>query len=325
MKRRHLLGLGLAPMAAAWTAPARAGAWPERTLRLVVPYAPGGGPDVLTRQYLPRVGKLLGQTVVVDNRVGAGGSIAAEHVAAQAPDGYSWLLGASTHVTQKLLQPRLNFDPVRGFAHVTRLSFAPSLLVVSAASPYRSLQDLVRAAHEQPGRLNYGSGGIGSAAHLAGAALAQETGMNVAHIPYRGSVDLPGALAAGDVHFAVPTASTALPLIRTGRLLPLAVTSAQRVPLLPNVPTLKELVSSDDLVLVAWTGLWLPGGTPPAILRRLFEVHQAVYAQPDVVEAHAALGVTVSLSNSASEFSEFVSAETAKYARIVKASNIQLS
>ncbi len=299
-------------------------AYPARPLRLVVPFAPGGGPDVLTRQFLPRMNAVLGQTVFVDNRVGAGGIIAAEYVAQQPADGYTLLLGASTHVTQKVLQPKAPFDPVKGFSHVTRLSYAPSVLVVVADAPWRNFDDLLRAARAAPGKLNYGSGGVGSAAHLAGAALAHQAGIAATHIPYRGSVDLPGALFAGDVQFAVPTASTVLPHLQAGKLRALAVTSAQREPALAAVPTLKELTGSDDLVLVAWSGIWLPAGAPREVLRTLFDAHAKVYADPEIAKAHAALGVTVSLSASEAEFSDFVAAETAKITRIVKAARIEV-
>jgi tripartite-type tricarboxylate transporter receptor subunit TctC len=296
-----------------------------RPVKLVVPFAPGGGPDTLTRQFLPRLGAALGATLFVDNKVGAGGIIAAEYAAQQPADGYTLLLGASTHVTQKVLQPKAAFDPVAGFTHVTRVSYSPSLLVVGADAPYKTLADLVKAAQAAPGKLNYGSGGVGSAAHLAGAALAMVAKLDVVHIPYRGSVDLPAALLAGDVHFAIPTASTVVPQLQSGKLRALAITSAERDPLLPGVPTLKELTGSEDLVLVAWSGIWLPAGAPASVVNTLYEAHTKVYADPDVVKANAALGVTVALSASPREFSDFVAAETAKITRIVKAARIEVN
>jgi tripartite-type tricarboxylate transporter receptor subunit TctC len=320
LTRRHSLALLLAGAAPALL---RAQAYPSRPVRLVVPFAPGGGPDVLTRQFLPRLSAALGTTVFVENKVGAGGIVAAEYAAQQPPDGYTLLLGASTHVTQKLLQPKAGFDPVKGFVHVTRLSTSPSLLVVAADSPYRSLDELLAAMRAAPGKLNYGSGGIGSAAHLAGAALVTHAKTELTHIPYRGSVDLAGALAAGDIAFAIPTASTVVPLLGSGKLRALAITSTQRDPQLPNLPTLKELTGNDDLVLVGWTGIWLPAGTPAAIVHTLFEAHVKAYADPEVAKAHAALGVTLALSASEAEFSDFVAQETAKMARIVKAAHIE--
>jgi len=312
-------------LAAAAPATARAqSAYPTRSIRLVVPFAPGGGPDVLARQFLPRLGAALGQTVYIDNRVGAGGIIAAEHVAQQAPDGYTMMVGASSHVTQKLLKPSSAFDPVKSFRHITRMSYSPSVLVVGAESPYHSLDDIVRAARAAPGKLNYGSGGIGSVAHLAGAALVSQTKVEVAHIPYRGAGDLVQALGNNDIAFAILTASTVIPQLGKGPLRALAVTSAQRDAALPSLPTLKELTGSDDLVLVGWTGVWVPAGTPPAIVQTLFDAHVKVYSDPEIAKANAGIGVTMALSTSAAEFSDFVAQEMAKYTRIVKAARIEV-
>jgi tripartite-type tricarboxylate transporter receptor subunit TctC len=323
--RRTMLARSAALLAACVAPGAQAQAYPHKAIRLWVPYAPGGGPDVLARQFLPQLGAALGQTVFVENKVGAGGLIAAEHVAQMPADGYNLLLGASTHITQKLLQPKAAFDPLKSFTHVTRLSTAPSILVVSAGSAYQSLDDLLKAARAQPGRLNFGSGGIGSAAHLAGAALAQVGGVDVAHIPYRGSVDLAAALMGGDLQFAIPTASTVVPLLQSGKLRALAVTSAQREAQLPQLPTLKELTGSDDLVLVAWSALWLPANAPALVTKRLFEVFRQVYADPEVLRAHNALGATVALSVTPAEASQFVATEMAKYTRIVSAAKIQVN
>lgn len=318
MSRRRFLKALLASASAGLSVTSQAQAWPQRPIRFVVPYAAGGGPDVLTRQTLPHLSKSLGQSIVVDNRVGAGGSISAEHVVQQKPDGYTWLLGASTHVTQKLLQPSLNFDPIKSFAHVSRLSYSSSVIVVASTSPYKTLGELLKAGADQSGKWNYGSGGIGSAAHLAGSAFSRAAGIDAVHVPYRGSVDLPTALMVGDIQFAIPTASTVLPLIQSGRLRALAITSAQRDPAYANLPTLKEVFGSDDLVQVAWSGVWLPAGTDPGIVRKIFEALRAVHAAPEIVADYARVGATVSLSESESEFTSFVGAETAKFARIVK-------
>lgn len=296
-----------------------------RTMRWVVPYAAGGGPDVLTRRYLPRLEAALGQTVIVDNRVGAGGALAAEHVAQQRADGSVWLLGASTHLTQKALQPRLAFDPLEGFTHVSRLSSAPSILVVAAPSPHRDLATLVEALRAAPGRLNYGSGGVGSAAHLAAAAWCAELGAAAVHVPYRGSVDLHAALANGDIHFAIPTASTAMPLIQSKRLRALAVTSARRMALLPDVPSLKEATGSDDLILEAWSGVWLPPGASEATVQRVFAALRAVYADPEVLQGHQAAGVDVALSGSPAEFRAFVAAEFDKFQRLVRRTGLKVN
>jgi len=300
-------------------------AWPTRPIRLVVPFAAGGGPDVLARQFLPRVGAALGTTAYVDNRVGAGGIIAAEHVAQQPGDGHTLLVGASSHITQKLLKPNSAFDPVKSFRHVTRLSFSPSVLVVGADSPYRSLDDIVRAARAAPGRLNYGSGGIGSVAHFGGAAVVSHAKIDVVHIPYRGANELFTALRSNDIAFTVITASSVVPMLESGSIRALAVTSAQREPALPNVPTLAELTRDDDLTIVAWSGIWVPAATPTAIVNALHAAFVKVYADPEIAKANAGIGVTMALSPNAAEFGDFVAAEMAKYARIVKAAKMDIS
>lgn len=302
---------------------AQSAGFPTRAIRLVVPFAPGGGPDVLARQFLPRVGAALGQTAYVDNRVGAGGIIAAEHVALQPADGHTLLVGASSHLTQKLLKPSTSYDPVKSFRHITRLSYSPSVLVVGADSAQRSLDDIFRAARQAPGKLNYGSGGIGSPSHLAGAAVVSHGKVDIAHIPYRGSMELFTALGAGDIVFSVLTASSVIPMLGRGQIRPLAVTSAQRDPALPGVPTLKELTQDEDLVQVAWSGIWVPAATPNAAVNALFDAFTKVYADPEIAKANAGIGVTTSLSASPAEFSEFVALEMAKYSRIVKAARIE--
>lgn len=300
-------------------------AWPSRPLRLVVPFAAGGGPDVLARQFLPRVGAALGTSAYVDNRVGVGGILAAEHVAQQPGDGHTMLVGASSHVTQKLLKPNAAFHPVTSFRHVTRLSFSPSVLLVGADSPYRSLDDIVRAARARPGQLNYGSGGIGSPSHFGGAAIVAHAGLDVVHVPYRSGNEIFTALRAGDVAFAVVTASTVVPLLASGTLRALAVTSAQREPSLPQLPTLKELTRDEDLVIVAWSGIWVPAATPTPIVQALFDAFTKVYADPEITKANAAIGVTMALSPDVNEFGGFVASEMAKYARIVKAAKMEIT
>lgn len=242
------------------------GEFPQRPIRIVVPFAAGGGPDVLARQMAPRFAEALGKaTVVIDNIVGAGGIVAAQTVAQMAPDGHNLMLGASSHIVQKAMQPSVRFDPLRDFAPVTRIGFSPSILVVAADAPYRAVDELVAAARREPGRLNFASGGVGSAAHLCAAAMALQAQIDVVHVPYKGSVEIVPSILGGATHFAFPIASTAIAQLRTGKVRALAVTSAQRMPALPEVPALVELFKSPDLVLDAWFGLWAPTRTPQAL------------------------------------------------------------
>ena len=321
----HAQALGFGATAFGLPALAQKGDFPQRPIKVIVPYAAGGGPDVLTRKMVVKLAEALGpgSVVVVDNIVGAGGILAAQSVARAAPDGYTLLTGSSTHITQKAMQPSVRFDPMKDFAHITRTSFSPAILVVAADSAYRKLDDLLAAARRAPGQLNYASGGIGSAAHLAGAACVLQAGIHVVHVPYKGSVEIVPSILAGATQFAFPVASTAIPHIQSGKVRPLAVTSAQRMPAFPDVPTLREALHSDDLVLDSWSGLWAPAGTPAPVVDRLFKALVTAHADPGVRSDSEAAGAVVSCSASPAEFTQFMRDETVKFERIVKAAHLK--
>lgn len=328
--RRRLLQLGasLAVPATCWPGGVQAqqtSDYPQRPVKIVVPFAAGGGPDLLARKLAQRLADWPGHaavTLVVENIVGAGGILAAQNVARMAPDGYNLLLGASSHVAQKAMQPSVRFDPVKDFVHITRTAFSPSVLVVAADSRYASLNDLLAAARQSPGRLNYASGGVGSAAHLCAAALLVKAGVEAQHVPYKGSVEIVPSIIAGDTQFAFPIASTAVPQLRTGRVRALAVTSARRMPALPAVPTLVELLGSDELALDAWFGLWAPAGTPAAITGSIFRAVTQAHADASLLADVEAAGSVVALSASPAEFTAFVESESQKFQRLVKAANL---
>ena len=263
-----------------------------------------------------------GAVVVVENMVGAGGILAAQNVARMAPDGYSLLLGASSHVVQKAMEPSVKFDPVKDFAHITRTLFTPSVLVVSATSSYATVDDLVAAARAAPGKLNYASGGVGSAAHLIAAAMSLHAKLDVVHVPYKGSVEIVPSIISGATQFAFPIASTAIPQVKGGKVRALAVSSAQRMPALPDVPTLVEVFKTQELALDAWFGLWAPAGTPPQLVDLLFKAITTTYDDPDVRAGSEAAGAIVALSSSPAEFTRFIEAETRKLDKIVKAAHL---
>jgi tripartite-type tricarboxylate transporter receptor subunit TctC len=322
--RRRFLGLAAA-LGLHRLAHAQVGDYPSRPIRIVVPFAAGGGPDVLTRKMAVRLAEVLGRsTVVVENIVGAGGILAAQSVARMAPDGYGLLLGASSHVVQKAMQPSVQFDPMKDFAHITRTAFSPSILVVGADSRFRTVADIVAAAQREPGKLNYASGGIGSAAHLCGAAMAVQARIDVVHVPYKGSVEIVPSILSGATQFAFPIASTAIPQIKAGKVRALAVTSAQRVPGLPDVPTLVEVFKTQDLALDAWFGLWVPARTPPEVVDALFRATVKTYDDPALRADSEATGAFVALSSSPAEFTKFMAAETAKLEKLVKAANLSI-
>ena len=300
--RRQFHVIALKVAAAALALPTIVGAqgtdYPSRPIRLVVPFPAGGGPDVLTRKLAVRLADVLGKgaVVIVDNVVGAGGILAAQTVARAAPDGYTVLLGASSHVVQKAMQPSVQFDPLKDFVHVTRNAFTPSILVVSADAPYKSVDDLVNAARKNPGKFNYASGGIGSAAHLSAAAMVLQTGIDVVHVPYKGSVEIVPSIIAGDTQFAFPIGSTAIPLIRSGKVRALAVTSGKRMAALPDVPTLVEVLNAPELAMDAWFGFWVPAGTPAGIVNTLFSALTKAYEDPGLRADSEAASAVIALS-----------------------------
>ncbi len=303
---------------------AQGGAYPNRPVRIVVPFAAGGGPDILARKLGAKLAEAFGPgaSVVVENVVGAGGILAAQNVARLAPDGYNLLLGASSHVVQKAMQPSVLFNPLKDFTPIARVATSPSVLVVAAGSPYRTVAELIAAAKAAPGKLNYASGGIGSAAHLCAAALVVHAGADVQHVPYKGSVEIVPSIIAGDTQFAFPIASTAIPQVQGGKVRALAVSSAQRMPALPDVPTLVEALNAPELAVDAWFGLWAPAGTPTPVVDALFKAvgkaHEDGALRADTERA----GSLVALSASPAEFTKFMEAETGKFERLVKAAKL---
>ncbi len=323
----HVRAFGLGAATLGLPAFAQGGSdFPNRPIKLIVPFAAGGGPDVQTRKMGVKLAEVLGKGgVIVDNIVGAGGILAAQQVSRMAPDGYNILTSASTHIVQKAMQPSVRFDPLKDFAPITRATFTPAVLVVANESPYKTVDDLVAAAHKAPGKLNYASGGVGSAAHLCAAATVVFTKMDAVHVPYKGSVEIAPSIISGATQFAFPVASTAIPLVQAGKVRALAVTSAQRTPTLPNVPTLKEIYKTDDLALDSWGGFWAPAGTPPEIIDVLFKALIKTYADPGVRADNEASGSTVAPSASPAEFMQFMQSETVKFERIVKAANLTIN
>ena len=218
MDRRAFLATSVVASLASALPTAWANGFPARPVRVISPFAAGGGPDVQLRQAAPVLGEMLGQSVVIENKVGAAGVLAAQYVAQQPADGYTGLMGASSHLVQKLLQPGLRFDPFQDFVPVSNMASSPAVMVVRADAPWATVQELIAALKAQPGQGNYGSGGIGTSAHLAGGTLAGLAGLKVTHIPLRGSVEIAASLLRGDIEFAFPVAGTAIPQVTTGLL-----------------------------------------------------------------------------------------------------------
>lgn len=303
-------------------------AWPERPLRFVVPYPPGGPLDNMARMLAEKVRGDLGQPVIVENKAGAGGNIGADLVARSAPDGYTLVMGAvATHAINPWLFAKLPYDPVKDFAPVTLVAAVPNVLVINKAFAEKhgiaSLADLVAYAKANPGQLNYGSGGNGSAGHLSGELLKARADIQAVHIPYQGAAPAQLALLGGQSDFMFDNLAAAAPLIKAGTVNALAVTTAQRSTLLADVPTVQEAgVSGFDLQ--TWFGVFAPAGTPQPVLDKLYAAYARAMNQPDVRERLLMMGSEAQPMTPA-VFAAFVASEMQKYKDVVKLSGATLN
>jgi tripartite-type tricarboxylate transporter receptor subunit TctC len=295
--------------------------YPSRPVHIVVPFAAGGGPDVQARQFGVKLAEIIRQPVVVENRVGAAGVLAAQAVMIAPPDGYLFLLGSPSPLLQKHLNPDLKFDPIADFAPAANLGSSGCVLVVRADHPARSVQELIELAKKNPGRLNYSSGGIGTAAHLAGATLTALEGLKTVHVPLKGSVEIAASLLRGDTDFACPVTGTGIPQVKAGKLRALGVTSALPLAELPGVPTLAEALKNELYIQEFWMGLWAPARTPAAVLRTIHAAVQKVQTNAELQQQFAAQGMAMAGSESPEVYAAFVRAENAKWGRVAKLSS----
>jgi tripartite-type tricarboxylate transporter receptor subunit TctC len=299
--------------------PAAATAWPAaRPIRLVVGFPPGGSGDFLARTLGEPLGRELGQTIVVDNRPGAGSNIASEHVARSEPDGYTLLLGGNfSHAVNPAMFRRVPFDPVGDFTPVTRISDLPTIIAIHPASGVTTLAQLLDRIRAQPGRWNYATPGNGTPSHLAGAMLAKVTGLEITHVPFRGGAPSLQAVLAGDVQILIGTPPVVLPQSRAGRLTTLALTTREPSQVIPEVPG-AEAAGLPGLDIAGWWGLWGPAGLPPAIRDRLFEAVRALLAQPAVQDRLAQEGLRALPSESPAAFDTFIRREIPFWAQVVR-------
>jgi tripartite-type tricarboxylate transporter receptor subunit TctC len=297
--------------------------YPARAIKLVVPFPPGGPVDVAARlvgQHLPRI---LGQTVVVENRAGAAGSLGAKAVASADPDGYTLLCGnISTLVVLPAVTNNRDYDPGKAFAPVAKISQNHEVLVVHPAFSARSIPELVAYAKANPGKLNYGSAGHGNATHLAAELFKLRTGIDIVHVPYKGAADAITGVLGGQVQMFFGDVGGIMPLIQEGTLRALAVSSETRNALLPELPTMMES-GVPDYVVLTYIGVVAPAGTPAGIVDRLNAAINASLAAPEVASAFAKLGAEVR-PESAPAFANFLAAETRKWTAVVKTANIKV-
>src|SRR5712671_5907248 len=298
------------------TAPASAETYPDRMIKIVVPFTPGGPVDLVARLVAQRMAPALGQSVVVENRAGAGGVIGVKTVVNAEPDGYTLLFGnVSTLAVIPAVTHNREYDPARNFVPVAKVSDSPELLVVDPALPVHSVGELVAHAKARPGTLNYGSSGYGNATHLSAEWFMSKTGVDIVHVPYKGLSDALTGLIGGQVAMAFGAIEGVRPLIEQGKLRPLAVTTANRFPALPDLPTMIESGVAGFMV-TSFEGVVAPAGTPAAVVGRLNAVINASVASGELQARFAQLGIQPSIGTP-QEFAAFFAAETRKWAAIV--------
>jgi tripartite-type tricarboxylate transporter receptor subunit TctC len=295
--------------------------WPNKPVKILVPTAPGGTADALARQYALHLGKVLGQQFYVENRGGAGNVLGIDAVVRSPADGYTLLLGAGTITINHLVTKKLPYDVLRDLTPVTQMISVPNVLVVNASQPMKSLAEYVAAAKAAPGRLNYGSAGVGSNVHLAMELLKYRTGIEVTHVPYKGVGPALQDTLAGHVMSMISNIPSSKPHIDKGSLRALAVTSLKRSPALPDVPTMSDEGVTGYEVL-NWFGVFAPAGTPKEIVDRLAAEAAAMFTDPKTRESLTGEGADP-IASSPAAFAAFVRAEIKKWDEVGKAANIQ--
>jgi tripartite-type tricarboxylate transporter receptor subunit TctC len=297
--------------------------YPSASIRLVVAFPPGGPSDTLARIIGERLAAHLGQSVVIDNRPGAGGNIAAAVVAKAPPDGYTLLMGNNSILaTNAALYGHLDFDPIKDFAPITLIGLQPNILVVNPSVPAHSVAELVALAKAHPGKLNFASSGAGTAAHLAGELFKLQAGIDIVHVPYRGAMPALTDLVGGRTEMMFATSASVLPFIRSGRLRALAVTTAKRSAAVPDLPTIAES-GYPNFEATTWHGLVAPAKTPAPIIDKLAQTTDAVLKEPDVQKRLDSLGVEIS-GDTPAEFAAYIKSESAKWATVIHKAGIHI-
>jgi tripartite-type tricarboxylate transporter receptor subunit TctC len=298
-------------------ASASAGAFPEKPVRFVIGFTPGGPSDILARAVGQKLAERWGQQVVIENRPGAGGNLAAEAVAKSAPDGYTWLLGNNSILaTNHALYRKLPYDPLKDFAPVALVAVQPNILVVHPEVRANSVMELVALAKQSPGKLNYASSGAGAAAHLAGELFKTMAGVDIVHVPYKGAQPALTDVVAGQVQLMFATSASVIPYLKQGRLRALAVTTAKRSPSVPELPTVSE-AGLAGFEATTWHGVVVPSATPAALVQKLNQDINGVLKEKDLSERLGGLGAEV-LSGTPKDFADYIAREIPKWTKVVK-------
>jgi len=321
-RRGMFRGASAAALAMLGSSTVFAQAYPSRPIRVIVPASAGAGVlDIMARLVGQRLSVALGQQVVIENRAGAGGNLGAEVAAKAPPDGYTLLISNTSLVVSPYLYARLSYDPLTDFLPITMVNSAPLLLVVHPSLAAKSVAELIAHARAHPGQLNYGSGGVGSTPYLAAELFKSLAGIDVVHVPYKGGAPALADLVAGQLSFMIENVPGTMPFVKDGRLRALAITSAQRSPLAPELPTMAE-AGVPGYEMIGWNGLFAANGTPPEIMARLNTELTRILRAPEVKEQMAALGAEPG-GDTPAEFGAFVKAESVRWGRIIKEKGIR--
>lgn len=322
IRRLHLLALGLF-VALSLVPIARAQTYPTKPIRMVVGFPPGGPNDIVARAVAENLGSVLGQPVVVENRPGAGGNIGTEVTARAEPDGYTLLMGSTgPQAMNPAVYARLPFDVLRDLAPVSMVAMVPSALVVNPQLPIRTVAELIAYGKQHPDALKYGSGGYGTTLHLSGELFKSLAGVDMLHIPYKGTAPALADLVGGQIQLMFAAVPSVMPMVKAGKLRVLAVTTRQRSQALPDVPTVAES-GVPDYEMAPWFGVFTTAGTPQPVVQRLSEAIHQVVAMPAVRDALQKQGAEP-LTNTPQEFAAMLRAEIDKWSRIVKAAKITI-
>lgn len=318
-RRAVLAGAVAAPFLAGVV---RAQAWPARSITLVVPFAPGGGTDTFARPFAAKLSQELGQQVVIDNRAGAGGTVGAAMVAKAKPDGYTFLLGSVHHAVAVTAYKQLSYELEKDLAPVTSVASVPDVLVVYPGIPAKTLQEFIAYCKANPGKVNYGSAGLGTTRHLAGEIFNEKTGAGMTHVPYKGSGPATAALISGEVTAVFEGLGSAAPYIRSGKARALAVFTAERSPAFPDIPTAAE-AGLPGFESLSWYGLWAPSGTDAAIIARMQAAVAKAFGSADLKKAWDDQGAAPGGAPTA-RFAAFVKEEIGKWGKVVRDGNIRI-
>ena len=319
IQRRHLITAWVALTVSA-TAMAQAQSYPNRPIRIVVPYAAGGPVDVVARVIGERLESYFQQRVLVDNRAGGNAAIGTEFVARSAPDGYTLLMGAPAHTANPSLM-KLNFDTARDFLPISNIIEQPMVIAVHPSVPANNLRELIDLLRANPDKYNFGTSGAGGPQHLMGEIFKSATSTRIVHIPYKGAAPAAQALLAGETQVSFGTPTNTMPHVRTGKLRALAVSAPRRSPFAPDVPTLGEL-GIPDVNYFSWTGLFAPAGTPAEVVSKLYEGIRRALAEPETADKLMKAGMQP-VGSSPQEFARFIDLDIARSAKIVKDTGLQ--